>query len=63
MKKSCKFYLKTLFANIIDGPHLKRNTYLQIMSIGFFRYRVESICNSIYNPILVKINGNKKNCL
>ena len=46
MKKSCKFYLKTVCANVIKGPHLKRNIYLQIISIGFFRYGVESICKS-----------------
>ena len=34
-EKPCKIYLKTVCANVIKGYHLKRNTYLQIMSFGF----------------------------
>ena len=46
MKKPCIFYLKTVCVNVIKGPHFKRNTYLQIMSIGFFKYGAKSICKS-----------------
>ena len=35
-EKPCKIYLKTVCTNVIKGHHLKRNTYLQIMSIGFW---------------------------
>ena len=34
-EKPCKIYLKTVWTNVIKGHRLKRNTYLQIMSIGF----------------------------
>ena len=30
----CDFYIKSVAANIIKGHHLKKNVYLQIMSIG-----------------------------
>lgn len=30
----CDFYIKSVAANIIKGQHLKKNVYLQIMSIG-----------------------------
>ena len=30
----CEIYMKSVAANIIKGHHLKRNIYLQIMSIG-----------------------------
>ena len=36
MKKPCKFYLKTICANGINGSNPKRNTYLQIKSLDFF---------------------------
>ena len=62
MTNPCKYYLKSVCANVIKSFHLKRNTYLQIMSIGFFRYGVESICKSdneklnfFADPILIKI--------
>ena len=31
----CQIYLKTVCTNVINDHHLKRNTLLQIMSIGF----------------------------
>ena len=31
---TCDFYIKSVAANIIKGHHLKKNVYLQIMSIG-----------------------------
>ena len=34
-EKPCRIFFKTVCANVIKGHHLKRNTYLQIMSIGF----------------------------
>lgn len=30
----CDFYIKSVAANIIKGHNLKKNVYLQIMSIG-----------------------------
>ena len=30
----CDFYIKSVATNIIKGHHLKKNVYLQIMSIG-----------------------------
>ena len=34
-EKPCRIFFKTVCANVIKGHHLKRNTYLQLMSIGF----------------------------
>ena len=72
-EKPCKIYLKTVCANAIKGHHLKRNTYLRIMLIGFsdMMWKVfASLMNltnernkklSFYDdPILIKINCNQK---
>ena len=34
-EKPCRVYSKTVCANVIKGHRPKRNTYFQIMSIGF----------------------------
>ena len=68
-EKTCKISLKTVCANIIKGLHIKRNTYLQITSIGFSD-KVWEIFASLTNitnkrnkklnffadPVLIKIN-------
>ena len=72
-EKPCKIYLKTLCANAIKGHHFKRNTYLQIMLIGFsdMMWKVFGSLMNLTNqrnkklnffadPILTKINFNRK---
>ena len=71
--KPCQIYLKTVCTNVINGHHLKRNTLLQIMSIGFSdmiwkasaslaHLTNERNKNLIFfaDPILVRINCNQK---
>ena len=68
-EKPCKIYLKTVCANVINGHHLKRNSYLQIMLIGFsdMVWKVFASVTNLTNernkklnffadPILIKIN-------
>ena len=72
-EKPCKIYLKTVCANAIKGHHLKRNTYLRIMLIGFsdMMWKVFASLMNLTNernkklsfyadPILIKINCNQK---
>ena len=68
-EKTCKISLKTVCANVIKGLYIKRNTYLQIISIGFSD-KVWEIFASLTNitnernkklnffadPVLIKIN-------
>ena len=66
---TCEIYIKNVAANIIKGHHLKRNIYLQIMSIGLYDliWKVFSTIMNLTNeknkklnffadPILVSIN-------
>ena len=72
-EKLCCVYFKTVCANVIKGHHFKRNTYLQIMSIGFsdIAWRIFANLMSFTNdrnrklnffadPILIKINCNQR---
>lgn len=47
-RKPCRVYFKTVWANVIRGHHLKRNIYLQIMSIGISEL-VRKIFGSLMN--------------
>ena len=71
-EKSCKIHLKTVCVNVTKGHHLKRNTYLQIMPIGFsdmvskvfaslmnLANERNKKLNFFYDPILVKLNCNR----
>ena len=72
-EKPCKIYLKTVFANVIKGYHLKRNTNLQIISISFsdmvwkifatlmkLTNKRNKKLKYFANPILTQINCNRK---
>ena len=72
-EKPCKIYLKTVCTNAIKGYHLKRNTYLQIISNGFsdMVWKIFTSLMKLTNernnklkffpdPILIKINCNQK---
>ena len=65
----CKIYIKNVATNITNGHHLKRNIYLQIMSIGLsdLMWKVFATImnltskrnkklNFFADPILVSIN-------
>ena len=66
----CDIYIKNVAATIIKGHHLKRNVYLQIMSIGLsdliwkkfatimnLTNKKNKILNFFADPILVSINS------
>ena len=70
-EKPCHVYSKTVCANVIKGHHPKRNTYLQIMSIGFsdmlwkifanlmnLTHERNRKLNFFVDPILININCN-----
>ena len=72
-EKPCWIYFKTVCTNVIKGHHLKRNTYLQIMSVGFSDMVWKILANLINltnernkrlnlfaDLILLKINCNRK---
>ena len=72
-EKPCKIDLKTTYAKVFKGHHLKRNTYLSIMSIGFsdLVWKVFASLRNLANernkklsffadPILIKINCHQK---
>ena len=69
----CEIYMKNVAANIIQGHHLKRKVYLQIISIGLsdliwkvlatimnVANKKNKTLNFLANPILVSINCNLK---
>ena len=73
VEKKLRQCIETLCANVIKGHHLKRNTYLQIMSTGFsvmvckifaslinFPNKRNNKLNFFADPILIKINCNRK---
>ena len=72
-EKPCKIDLKTTYAKVFKGHHLKRNTYLSIMSIGFsdLVWKVFASLRNLANErnkklnffadsILIKINCHQK---
>ena len=72
-EKPRKIYLKTVCAKVIKGHHLKRNTFLQIMWIGFLDmvWKIFAILINLTNKrnkklnffrdsILININCNRK---
>ena len=72
-EKPRKIYLKTVCAKVIKGHHLKRNTFWQIMLIGFLDmvWKIFACLMNLTNernkklnffrdPILININCNRK---
>ena len=54
----CEIYIKSVAANIIKGPHLKRNIYLQIMliSLSDLIWRVFATIINLTNQKNKKLN-------
>ena len=59
----CDIYMKTVAATILKGHHLKRNVYLQIMSISLsdliwdLANKKNKKLNFFADPILISINS------